>query len=71
MGKSKAELVEQAVASGVVPTDAEPDDFTVAQLDEMLNGQVVARDRVSATEPIVAPDGHVVLSQEDIDARDQ
>ena len=24
----------------------------------------------SATEPIVAADGHVVLSQEDIDARD-
>jgi hypothetical protein len=25
---------------------------------------------LSASEPIVAPDGHVVLSQEDIDARD-
>jgi hypothetical protein len=24
---------------------------------------------LSATEPIIAPDGHVVLSQEDIDAR--
>jgi hypothetical protein len=24
---------------------------------------------VSASEPIVAPDGHVILSQEDIDAR--
>jgi len=24
---------------------------------------------LSASEPIVAPDGHVVLSQEDIDAR--
>ena len=24
----------------------------------------------SATKPIIAPDGHVVLSQEDIDSRD-
>ena len=29
-----------------------------------------ATERESATEPIVAPDGHVVLSQEDIDARE-
>jgi hypothetical protein len=29
-----------------------------------------AKDRKSADKPIIAPDGHVVLSQEDIDARD-
>jgi hypothetical protein len=28
------------------------------------------KERKSATKPIIAPDGHVVLSQEDIDARD-
>lgn len=28
-------------------------------------------ERKSAKKPIVAPDGHVVLSQEDIDARTQ
>jgi hypothetical protein len=27
-------------------------------------------ERKSATKPIVAPDGHVTLSKEDIDARD-
>lgn len=69
MAKTKAELVEQAVASGAVAADAEPDDFTVVQLEQMLSGEVVAHDRKSATEPIVAADGHVVLSQEDIDAR--
>lgn len=32
---------------------------------------VKVTERKSADKPIIAPDGHVVLSQEDIDARDQ
>lgn len=31
---------------------------------------VVVTERKSATKPIIAADGHVVLSQDDIDARD-
>jgi hypothetical protein len=70
MAKTKDELLEAAKNAGIVPDDATADDFTADQLR-----QVAAADRpawegsMSATEPIVAPDGHVVLSQEDIDAR--
>lgn len=33
------------------------------------NSDVAWEGSLSANEPVVAPDGHVVLSQEDIDAR--
>jgi hypothetical protein len=69
MAKSKGELLDQAKASGAVAADAGEDDYTVEQLRDMLSPDEKIRERVSASEPIVAPDGHVVLSQEDIDAR--
>lgn len=69
MAKSKSDLLEQAKASGAVAADATEDDYTVDDLKSMLSGDDVVKDRVSASAPIVAPDGHVVLSQEDIDAR--
>lgn len=70
MAKSKGDLLADAQAAGVVAADAGEDDFTAEELKVRLSGDEVARDRVSASEPIVAADGHVVLSQEDIDARD-
>jgi hypothetical protein len=70
MAKSKADLLAEAQQAGLVADDADADAFTVDQLRDLLSGEVKATDRKSATEPIVAPDGHVVLSQEDIDARD-
>jgi hypothetical protein len=70
MAKSKAELHAEAVASGAVGEDTEPDDFTVAQLEVLLSADVPAYEgSLMYTEPQVAPDGHVNLSQEDIDAR--
>lgn len=71
MAKSKADLLEQAQAAGLVAADASEDDYTVDELKDRLSGDERVHDRVSASEPIVAADGHVVLSQEDIDARDQ
>lgn len=65
---AKKDLIERAQAAGLVADDAEPDDFTEAQLRDMLATDKPAWEgSLSATEPIVAPDGHVVLSQEDID----
>lgn len=69
MAKSKADLFKQAQGAGVVAADASEDDYTVDQLASLIRGDEVVKDRVSAREPIVAADGHVVLSQEDIDAR--
>lgn len=65
----KADLLKEAQDAGLVAADADAEAFTADQLKDMLSGDVVAHDRKSATEPMVAPDGHVVLSQEDIDAR--
>lgn len=41
----------------------------VAEPEPTDTTDIPVEGRVSATEPIIAPDGHVVLSQEDIDAR--
>lgn len=70
MAKSKADLYKEGVTSGAIPADSDPDDYTVAELEQRLGGDVEAAGWAgSAAEPIVAPDGHVTLSQEDIDAR--
>jgi hypothetical protein len=72
MAKAKAELHREAVNAGMVAADSSPDDYTGAQLETLLGGNVPEWEgTVSAREPLVAPDGHVNLSQEDIDARDQ
>jgi hypothetical protein len=70
VAKSKADLHKEGVASGVVPDDSDPDDYTAGQLQGLVSGDIPVRERKSASEPIVAPDGHVTLSQEDIDNRD-
>jgi hypothetical protein len=68
MAKTKGDLLEQAKASGVVAADAGEDDYSVDDLKALISGdEVVSREMVQ--EPIVAPDGHVVLSKEDIRAR--
>jgi hypothetical protein len=70
MAKSKKELLEDAQAAGVVAADADEEAFTVDELRDMLDPNRPAhKGSLSAVEPVVAPDGHVVLSQEDIDAR--
>jgi hypothetical protein len=70
VAKSKGELLKQAQGAGLVAADAGEDDYTADELSALLRGDERVQERVSASEPIVAPDGHVVLSQEDIDARD-
>ena len=70
MAKSKADLHDEAVAADRVPADSTADDYTVAELEALLGADdVPVATGPVPTEPIVAPDGHVVLSQEDIDAR--
>jgi hypothetical protein len=69
MAKTKAELHKEGVASGAIPADSDPDEFTAEQLQGIVGGDLPVHERQSASKPIVAPDGHVVLSQEDIDAR--
>lgn len=67
---AKADLLKDAQKQGLVPDSAGEDEFTVAQLEQLLNPERAAWEgSLSADKPIVAPDGHVVLSQEDIDAR--
>ncbi len=68
MAKSKGDLLAEAQASGVVASDVDEDDVTVDELKARLGGDQPAAAPPAAREPIVAPDGHVVLSQEDIDA---
>lgn len=70
MAKSKTELLNEAVKSGALPEDAEADDYTAAQLETLVGGDVPAAGWTpSANAPITAPDGHVVLSEEDIKNR--
>lgn len=68
MAKAKSDLLAEAQAAGFVASDASEDDFTVAQLETILGASPVTS-AAPPTEPVVAPDGHVVLSQEDIDSR--
>lgn len=68
MAKSKSDVFKDAVAAGAVPSDANEDDYTVDELSQRIRGDEVV-DRRMVMEPIVAPDGHVVLSKEDIRAR--
>jgi IMP cyclohydrolase len=70
MAKAKADMLKDAQAAGLVAADAEADDYTADQLSGLLSGETPAWEgSASATAPVVAPDGHVTLSQEDIDAR--
>ena len=70
MAKTKAELFKEAQRSELVPEDSSADDFSVAQLEALLGGNVAAwKGSVSSERPLVAPDGHPNLTQEDIDSR--
>lgn len=70
MAKTKDELLAEAQAAGVVAPDVTADDVKVADLQAALDPNKPAWEgSASATEPIIAADGHVVLSQEDIDNR--
>lgn len=71
MAKTKEELLEEAKAAGLIADTVEPDETTVADLKTLLDPEPVAwQGSMSSAEPLTAPDGHVTLSQEDIDARD-
>jgi hypothetical protein len=71
MAKSKTELLKDAQAAGLVADDVAEDDVTADDLKRALNPDESPawKGSLSADSVIVAPDGHVVLSQEDIDAR--
>lgn len=67
---AKKDLLAAAVKAGVLPEDANEDDYTLVDLQAMMDPEPVAwKGSLSAKKPQVGPDGHVNLSQEDIDAR--
>lgn len=69
---AKADLFEQAKASGLVADSATPDEYTVKQLEQLVHGGAPAWEgSMSSSEPLVGPDGHVHLSADDIEARDR
>jgi hypothetical protein len=67
---AKKDLLEQAQAAGLAAPDADADDYTEAELKALLEPEKPAWEGSrSSDEPLVAPDGHVNLSAEDIEAR--
>jgi hypothetical protein len=71
VAKTKDQLLDEAKKSGRLADDVEPDELTAAQLEQIVGGDVpVPGAGVMHNKPQVAPDGHVNLSQEDIDGRD-
>jgi hypothetical protein len=67
---AKKDLLKEAQAAGHVAEDASEDDFSVAQLETLLGrGASAWEGSLSSKKPLVAPDGHETLSQEDIDNR--
>lgn len=72
MGKTKADLLKEAQSRGMVADTVTEDDVTTDDLRQLLDPEPVAwKGSMSSSVPLVAPDGHVALSQEDIDARGQ
>lgn len=67
---TKKEMLKDAQARGLVGEDVTEDDMTAADLETLLDPSPVAwKGSLSSKKPLVGPDGHVHLSQEDIDAR--
>ncbi|HEV8482683.1 MAG TPA: hypothetical protein VGV87_03910 [Blastocatellia bacterium] len=59
---AKSDLFEQAQAAGLVASDASADDYTVAQLEALLAGDVPAWEGSLSDKPFMpAPDGHDVM----------
>lgn len=70
MAKTKQELLDEAQKAGKLPDDVDADEFTARQLEGIIGvDQVAWEGSFSSDKPQVAPDGHVNLSQEDLDAR--
>lgn len=71
MAKSKADLLAEAQAAGLVADDVDVEKVTAEQLRSLLSDDRPAHEGSrSSMEPLIAPDGHVNLSQEDLDERD-
>lgn len=73
MAKTKTDLLSAAKAAGLVAEDTEESAISVDELKDLLappGARPAWHGSLSASEELVAPDGHVVLSQADLDARD-
>lgn len=68
---TKKELMKDAARRGLVPEDADEEEFTVAQLETLIDPSKAPawEGSMSSKVPLVGPDGHVHLSKEDINAR--
>lgn len=62
MAKAKSDLFSEAQASGLIASDANADDFTAAELEALLSGDVPAwKGSLSKAGFMPAPDGHDVM----------
>lgn len=66
---TKKALLKEAQGAGLVDANASEADYTEAQLLAYLGRGPAYEGSKMLNKPQVAPDGHVNLSQEDIDAR--
>lgn len=66
---AKKDLFKEAQGAGFVSEDANLEDITEPELLRLLGRGPVYEGSKMEKEPYTAPDGHVVLSQEDIDNR--
>jgi hypothetical protein len=68
---TKRDLMKQAITAGVIPENADEDDYTAQQLEVLIDPSKAPawEGSMSSSKPLVGPDGHVHLSQEDLDAR--
>ena len=66
---TKKELLKLAQDQGLVPENAEEDAFTKEDLEAVLSPEPQPLANPMESEPYTAPDGHVVLSKDDIKNR--
>jgi hypothetical protein len=69
MATRKESLFKEAQKAGLISENAGIDDVTEQDLLVALGRAPVYEGSKMDTEPYTAPDGHVVVSQEDIDNR--
>jgi hypothetical protein len=66
---AKRDLLKEVKNAGLLSEEANVEDLTEADLERLLGRAPVWEGSLSASKPLVAPDGHETLTKEDIEAR--
>ena len=66
---TKRELFKEAQTAGLVAEGASADDYDVAGLERLLGRGPAWEGSLSSKKPLISADGHVTLSNEDLEAR--